>query len=180
MNKTWAQIVSGILYSIQDPATAHLHIISSLLFKVMFCHVSGGGGGGGGGGGISKSPQRLQHIAMLPICLHQFAKKTPVVVSASSWSCQRSPAVVTELLALCHMYIYVWPLGRQKVVNKSSIKSFGDVLAIFDEVAVVKTAPVHRQTSPVGVKGALDTTDRKTATNTSRFTACVLVVLKSC
>ena len=32
----------------------------------------------------TRSPQRLQHIAMLPICLHQFAKKTPVVVSASS------------------------------------------------------------------------------------------------
>ena len=54
------------------------------------------------------------------------------------------------------MHVYVLPLGRQKVVNKSSIKSFGDVLAIFDELAVVKTAPVHRQTSPVGVKGALD------------------------
>ena len=32
----------------------------------------------------TRLPQRLQHIAMLPICLHQFAKKTPVVVSASS------------------------------------------------------------------------------------------------
>ena len=68
----------------------------------------------------TRSPQRLQHIAMLPICLHQFAKKTPVVVmmlpvvvSASSGSCQRSPAVVTELSADRHMYVYVLPLGRQ-------------------------------------------------------------------
>ena len=43
MNKKWAQIVSGILYLYPDPTTTHLHIISSLLFKVMFCHVSGGG-----------------------------------------------------------------------------------------------------------------------------------------
>ena len=109
----------------------------------------------------TRSPQRLQHIAMLPICLHQFAKKTPVVVmmfpvvvSASSGSCQRSPAVVTELSADRHMYVYVLPLGRQYVVKQIIWRYTGDALAIFDELAVVKTAPVHRQTSPVGVKGA--------------------------
>ena len=65
------------------------------------------------GAAILKSPQRLQHIAMLPMCRHQFAEKTPVVVSASSWSCQRSPTVVSELLAHRQMYVYGLPLDRQ-------------------------------------------------------------------
>ena len=62
---------------------------------------------------------------------------------------------MTELLTHRDMYVYVLPLGRQWVVNKSSSKLFDDVLAIVDALAVVKTAPVHRKTSPVGVKGAL-------------------------
>ena len=46
-------------------------------------------------------------------------------------------------------------IGRQYVVKQIIWRCTGDALAIFDELAVVKTAPVHRQTSPVGVKGAL-------------------------
>ena len=44
-------------------------------------------------------------------------------------------------------------IGRQYVVKQIIWRCTGDALAIFDGLAVVKTAPVHRQTSPVGVKG---------------------------
>ena len=54
-------------------------------------------------GAILKSPQRLQHIAMLPICLHQFAKKTPVVVMQ---------CIVMKLSAIAS--------GRDRVVSTSS------------------------------------------------------------
>ena len=47
-------------------------------------------------------------------------------------------------------------IGRQYVVKQIIWRCTGDALTIFDELAVVKTAPVHRQTSPVGVKGALE------------------------
>ena len=47
-------------------------------------------------------------------------------------------------------------IGRQYVGKQIIWRCTGDALAIFDGLAVVKTAQVHRQTSPVGVKGALD------------------------
>ena len=46
-------------------------------------------------------------------------------------------------------------IGRQYVVKQIIWRCTGDALAIFDDLAVVKTLPVHRQTSPVDVKGAL-------------------------
>ena len=46
-------------------------------------------------------------------------------------------------------------IGRQYVVKQIIWRCTGDALAIFDDLAVVKTLPVHRQTSPIGVKGAL-------------------------
>ena len=48
-------------------------------------------------------------------------------------------------------------IGRQYVVKQIIWRCTGDALAIFDDLAVVKTLPVHRQTSPVGVKGAMVT-----------------------
>ena len=64
----------------------------------------------------------------------------------------RSPAVVTELLPHRDIYVYVLPLGRQKVLNRSPSKSFlrcsRDVLTNIDALPVTRTLPV-------GVKGAL-------------------------
>ena len=52
-------------------------------------------------------------------------------------------------------------IGRHYVVKQIIWRCTGDALAIFDDLAVVKTLPVHRQTSPVGVKGALVSRPKK-------------------
>ena len=102
-----------------------------------------------------------------PCCQYVFTN-SPRRRQWSSWCCQWSSVHRQEVVSdrsgrdrVVSRSSYVRlcvatgaSIGRQYVVKQIIWRCTGDALAIFDGLAVVKTSPVHRQTSPVGVKGA--------------------------